>query len=485
MTDTENKESSWIQVAQNELFQGWQRWASFACIWVWTCLSGVLSSSSPMVQQLPGPLAYPNDIILYASVTSLFVALLFSKKIKTIVRNRAAMVVAGLILAIGTILASAGIIFDQLVWFIVGSFAGGFALSPLKIAWGEMYSSMKLQRGLVSMGYSLLFSMILVLLVHSLPLEVVAIVNIAAALTCAHLVFNGTAKIAGSMKKEEHVSGSITFSFSLLILPAIVALSYGLVKGIMIGLPANEMDEVMLSGNYADCLVGVIMLFFAYKLGKKIGPAQVYSAALICTAAGLLLLSSQSVAPWLSFFIHDVGFTLFYFFMVVYWGDLSWRTGMPIVHVYTIGYFTFQLLNAVGSFLGVFINGTQSQNQTMMIVLSIVLGLFVVVLLLFGNDRSSLRQWLIADIPIVEVDDEIPQACSEISGVYSLSPREQEVLGLLARGRTANYIARALYISPDTAKTHIKNIYRKLDVHAQQDLMDIIESTAKNQQGLH
>lgn len=482
---TEGEENSWMQTAQSELFRGWQRWASFACIWTWSCLSGVLAFSSPAVQRFPGSFAYPNEILLYASVLSLFGALLFSKRIKTIVRNRMAMIVFGALLAFGTLLAGMGVLFDQASWFIVGSAAGGLALSPLKIAWGEMYSSMKLRRGLISMGYSLVFSMILVLLVHDLPLEVVAAVNTGVATVCAHLTFVGTAKIEKSMEKEKRVSGTVAFSFSLLILPAIVALSYGLVKGMMIGIPAGEIGAALLSGNYADLLVGAMMLFFAYQLGKRIGSAQVYSLALIFTAAGLLLLSSQSVAPWLSFFIHDIGFTLFYFFMIVYWGDLSWRTGMPIVRIYTIGYFAFQLMNAVGSFLGVYVNGTQSQSQTMMVVLSIVLGLFVVALLLFGDDRSSLRQWLIADTPVVETGDEIPQACSDISQSYNLSPREQEVLGLLARGRTANYIARILYVSPDTAKTHIKNIYRKLDVHAQQDLMDIIESHAKNQQVLH
>jgi DNA-binding NarL/FixJ family response regulator len=43
-----------------------------------------------------------------------------------------------------------------------------------------------------------------------------------------------------------------------------------------------------------------------------------------------------------------------------------------------------------------------------------------------------------------------------------LSPREREVLGLLAEGLGVAAIARRLYVSESTAKTHISKIYEKL-----------------------
>jgi DNA-binding NarL/FixJ family response regulator len=43
-----------------------------------------------------------------------------------------------------------------------------------------------------------------------------------------------------------------------------------------------------------------------------------------------------------------------------------------------------------------------------------------------------------------------------------LSPREKEVLGLLADGLAVAQIARQLYISESTAKTHISKLYEKL-----------------------
>ena len=46
-----------------------------------------------------------------------------------------------------------------------------------------------------------------------------------------------------------------------------------------------------------------------------------------------------------------------------------------------------------------------------------------------------------------------------------LSPREREILGLLAEGRTQGQIATELVISSKTVATHIQHILSKLGVH--------------------
>ena len=45
-----------------------------------------------------------------------------------------------------------------------------------------------------------------------------------------------------------------------------------------------------------------------------------------------------------------------------------------------------------------------------------------------------------------------------------LSEREREILGHIAEGRTNPEIAEKLFLSPNTIKTHVSNIYRKLEV---------------------
>ena len=70
--------------------------------------------------------------------------------------------------------------------------------------------------------------------------------------------------------------------------------------------------------------------------------------------------------------------------------------------------------------------------------------------------------------------------CETVANTYLLSARETEVMFFLAKGHNAAYIQEKLYISEGTAKTHIRHIYRKLDIHTQQELMRMVESAEES-----
>ncbi len=57
----------------------------------------------------------------------------------------------------------------------------------------------------------------------------------------------------------------------------------------------------------------------------------------------------------------------------------------------------------------------------------------------------------------------------------NLSPRESQVATLLLQGKTYKKIADELYISENTVKTHIKNIYSKYEVRSRGELIDLIQ----------
>lgn len=50
-------------------------------------------------------------------------------------------------------------------------------------------------------------------------------------------------------------------------------------------------------------------------------------------------------------------------------------------------------------------------------------------------------------------------------GAATVTTREREILELMAKGRSNREIAEALYISENTVKTHVSNVYQKLDVN--------------------
>lgn len=64
-----------------------------------------------------------------------------------------------------------------------------------------------------------------------------------------------------------------------------------------------------------------------------------------------------------------------------------------------------------------------------------------------------------------------------------LSTREEEILGLLLRGKSNKEIERDLFISPHTVRNHIHNIYKKLGVGSRLQLMNFARTRleGKNQ----
>lgn len=63
-----------------------------------------------------------------------------------------------------------------------------------------------------------------------------------------------------------------------------------------------------------------------------------------------------------------------------------------------------------------------------------------------------------------------------IATEHGLTEREIEILQLLLEGRSVPYIKETLYISSNTAKTHVRHIYQKMGVHNRQELIDRAQS---------
>ena len=64
-----------------------------------------------------------------------------------------------------------------------------------------------------------------------------------------------------------------------------------------------------------------------------------------------------------------------------------------------------------------------------------------------------------------------PDRCAQLADAHNLTAREQEILAYLAEGHSGAYISDVLFISPNTVRTHIHNIYRKLDVSSREDIL--------------
>lgn len=65
-------------------------------------------------------------------------------------------------------------------------------------------------------------------------------------------------------------------------------------------------------------------------------------------------------------------------------------------------------------------------------------------------------------------------ACDRLARSHGLTNREREILYLLAQGLNAGAIAEELTASTSTVKTHMRNVYAKLEVHTQNELLLLV-----------
>ena len=82
------------------------------------------------------------------------------------------------------------------------------------------------------------------------------------------------------------------------------------------------------------------------------------------------------------------------------------------------------------------------------------------------------------DAEAAEADEGVPADiaayCQALAADYGLTPREAEILALMALGRSAKYISEELTVSYNTTRTHVRHIYEKLNIHSKQELIDLV-----------
>ena len=140
----------------------------------------------------------------------------------------------------------------------------------------------------------------------------------------------------------------------------------------------------------------------------------------------------------------------------------------------------------LGAFVGTTANGLVASDMAGVLSLAIVLLLTLFV----GYVLFALRGYSFAaeiggvvepapDAPAVEVaphgEEQFAARCHQIAQACGLTPREEEVFAMLARGRNREHIESALQVSRNTVKAHVKHVYAKLGIHSHQELIDRVE----------
>ena len=258
---------------------------------------------------------------------------------------------------------------------------------------------------------------------------------------------------------------------------------------------------------FALVVVGAAFIAIVAKAGERFNPTLIYRLSLPIMVAGyvaIALLFDSHAA--ISLLIINVGYEFFDILTWVLFVDASRRRNENALYIFGLGVaFMFcgmALGNAASHILDTLVSSGNVQANV--VAMAAILCLVIVAFLVLpegtvaqlsrreghaergaarATESSALTESEAGDGAAssnqaegASTTDRIERHCAAVARDFGLTPRESEVIVLLAYGRTLAIIARDLHIAQGTARTHIENIYRKLDVHKQQELIDLVEN---------
>lgn len=250
----------------------------------------------------------------------------------------------------------------------------------------------------------------------------------------------------------------------LSILALLIGLTYGFVRTFSSSSIESWPSSALPFEQIGTLLAAVLLIavFFLQK-GRTL-LEQCFIFVIPFVATGMLLVPLQRFNSVLPVIINCGGFVCFFMLLWRYAAALAIGNGKQHLAFITASLFFFIQL---GQVLGALVPaGFANAFSTEFIYLLLIISIFFFI----AQRRKAPK---VENATAVLLPDGFVQR-------FKLSPREAEVLGLLTRRAPYKQIERELFVSANTVKTHVRNIYSKLEVSSREELLEKIDSLAKN-----
>ena len=138
------------------------------------------------------------------------------------------------------------------------------------------------------------------------------------------------------------------------------------------------------------------------------------------------------------------------------------------------GWALFTIANTLSTKAGLLVEPGSAAFLAYNIAIMAALAALIVVEFLPRREQAAIEAPVQAG-PVLSGEDALAARYDQLARAYALTEREREVLVPLVRGRSASSIAAQLSMSTETARTHIRHIYQKTDIHSREELMDMVD----------
>ncbi|MEG0322439.1 MAG: helix-turn-helix transcriptional regulator [Raoultibacter sp.] len=408
-------------------------------------------------------------------------ALAFSaKKIAPIWSNRAITRATALCMVLGsTLVVLACFVLQSEILKIIGLVVAGAGLAALILMWAEFYGSMNPMRVALYHAMGIFFGEVIKWLFLGMSAPYLAFFAIVLPLVSIAWVKSSMRRLPEyDLPRKVAKSESFAFPWKPILLMSVCTFAGGF--GALPGLP-------LVPGNVVGALLVTALVFFGVLSESKwFNFDTIYQLAFPLFIIGfLLVMPTFGSNPEVMAVCYDAGYTMLSMFIVIVLSSITYRFGISAVWLSGIERGIRYVVELLGWGAFVVVSGHATQEMTSMIYTGLVIVMVVVFTVIFFTERGLSAQWGIEVDTVGPLDkDQSPVAqaarlsvrVSALSKKHNLSPREDEVLQLLARKETVSQIEQDLFVAEGTIKAHISRIYRKLDVHSRDALYELLDS---------
>lgn len=288
---------------------------------------------------------------------------------------------------------------------------------------------------------------------------------------------------------DAHEEGSVTWHFPWrpVILMALFSFSYSLAGHFDGDLhEAGELGRLVVAAVVLLCAVFAFDRFDAGVI-YKVCPAFMVAGLFLCSAGGLDDVGLRGL-------LVSVGYNGFTLYMYLVLNTVCYRFGAPAEWLFGITEAVCIVAAVPSSTLG---NWLSIEAGRLPWAPELAMGIAIVAVVLLSmlllTTRTSVATWGIKGVrsqgggqvgeggaPAARIEtngylEDYVYRCARVARHYGLTHREEEVLSLLAQGKTFQEVEGALTIAHGTMRVHVQHIYAKLGVHGVEEAREVVE----------
>lgn len=360
---------------------------------------------------------------------------------------------------------------------VVGLLAAGGGLGSLILMWAEFYGSLNPMRVALYHAMAIFVGEVVKWLFMGMSVPYLAFFSIVLPIVCLACVRSSMTRLPERDLPPAMKEGDPkTIPWKPILLMAVCTFAGGFGA-----LPT----QLLVPGNVLGAMFVTALVFFGVLSASRwFNFDTIYQLAFPLFIVGFLfVMPTFGSNAQIMALCYDAGYTMLSMYIMIVMSNITYRFGVNAVWINGIERGIRYVVELVGWLAFAGASAHLGEEATSILYGGVAVAVVLTFVVIFFTESGLSAKWgvVLKDDPMGSASAEGRMAIrvSDLSRAYNLSPREEEVLQLIAQGDTVAEIEEVLYVSQGTVKAHINHIYRKFNIHSKSELFELLNDVEK------